>query len=385
MSILPILGPYQFATADENLNCGCGGLYCTPFINNDVIAFQIPSSQSCCEELAGCSQLTDECVTSQTLTSDLTYTQAGFNISFNAAAFVANDWILKGNASFAANTKYIIRFNFREHTSFTTVQAQIGPTQSSITITGNGDFQLVVDPALGAPTSLDWGIIVTGGDTVLTAVLESLSVCVYREFTAALYDSDGANVASITRQEGATGNQIFDFPVNIPAEIPTGCYEVRITEDCDDTVYISQCLTFLSGVSCAPPNSTLQFKWRNRNDAFGFDYTTDATYYNYVRVVGRLKHPTFPDDTEISTFSNNTNAVINARVQKLWKVALNDLPEYVHSTISTMRRHSDLQIDGVPFVVADGSYSPEWRKSSDLATSEFEAFDQSFDGVSTNC
>lgn len=384
MSIQPVLGPYQFATADENLTCGCGGTYCTPFINGDTIAFQIGSAYSCCEELEGCSQLTSACVASLSLTSDLTFVQATYNISFTAQAFAANEWILKGNATFAANTKYIIYFKFREHTSFESVKARIGTTDSTLSVTGNGDFALVVDPAYGAPTAADWGIIATGGDTVVTAVLESLVVCSYKEFTAKLYDSEGAEILTLNRQEGATGNQAFEVPLQIPAEVPAGCYEVRLTEDCTATTYISQCLALVASDDCnlAP---TLLFKWRNRNDAFGFDYTTDTTYYNYVRVIGRLKHPTFPDDTEIPTFSNNTNTVINARVQKLWKVVLNDLPEYVHNAISTMRRHSDFQIDGTAFVVADGSYSPNWRKSSELATSEFEAFDQSFDGVSTNC
>lgn len=387
MSIQPVLGPYQFATADEELTCGCGGNYCTPFINNDVIAFQIGSAYSCCEFTDGCEQLTDACVTSAALTSDLTFVQATLNISFTAQAFVANDWILQGNTTFAANTKYIISFKFREHTSFETVKARIGTTDSTLSITGNGDFALVVDPAYGAPTAADWGIIATGGDTVVTAVLESLTVCVYREFSSFLYDSEGNQIAEITRQEGTTGNQIFDLPLTIPGELPEGCYEVRLTEDCGDVEYISQCLTFMTSIPCGgkPEFKTLLFKWRNRNDAFGYDYTTDTNYYNYVRVYGRLKHPTFPDDTEIPTFSNNTNQVINARVQKLWKVALGDLPEYIHSVISTMRRNSDFQIDGVNFVVSDGSYSPNWRPSSELATVEFEAFDQSFDGVSTNC
>lgn len=387
MSIQPVLGPYQFATADEDLTCGCGGTYCTPFINNDVIAFQIGSAYSCCEELDGCSELTAACVASQSLTSDLTFVQATSNISFTGQAFVANNWILKGNATFAANTKYIINFKFRGHTSFESVAARIGTTDSAIEITGNGDFSLVVDPAYGVDTAADWGIIATGGDTEVTAVLEAMTVCVYREYSAALYDSEGVEVVTIPMTQGATGNQMFELALSIPGEIPEGCYEIRLTEDCADTTYISQSLAFKASIPCqgVPEFKTLLFKWRNRNDAFGYDYTTDTTYYNYVRVFGRLKHPTFPDDTEIPTFSNNTNAVINARVQKLWKVALSDLPEYVHNAISTMRRHSDFQIDGTAFVVADGSYSPNWRKSSELATVEFEAFDQSFDGVSTNC
>lgn len=387
MSIQPILGPYQFATADEELNCGCGGDYCTPFINGDVIAFQVPASSACCESVAGCAELTGACVAEQVLTSDLTFVQATYNISFTAQAFVADDWVLKGNTTFLANTKYVICFCIREHTTTTVIKAAIGTVESTIEVTGNGNFCLTVDPALAMNTVLDWGIIVTGGDDELTLTLECLSVCVYRQFTATLFNSEGEEIQDLTRTEGATGNQIFEFSLVIPGEIPAGCYEVRLTNTCDGNTYISQCLTMMASIPCAgkPEFKNLLFKWRNRNDAFGFDYTTDTTYYNYVRVYGRLKHPTFPDDTEIPTLSNNTNVVVNARIQKLWKVSLNDLPEYVINTIATMRRHSDFQIDGVNFVVSDGSYSPNWRRPSELTTSEFEAFDQGFDGVSTNC
>lgn len=384
MSFQPILGPYQFATSDENLDCGCNSNYCTPFISGDVIAFQVSSAYSCCAFLDGCDELTASCVASASLASDLTFTQANFNISFDEEPFVANDWILQGNASFAANTKYIICFKLRNHVSTTNIKARIGSTDSTLTVTGNGDYCLTVDPAYGVDTAADWGIIVTGGDTTLSLVLESLTVCSYKQYTAKLFDSDGGEILTIGRIEGASGNQIFETPLLIPAEIASGCYTIELTEDCTDTTYISQCLKFMASIPCGDaPNMLL--KWRNRNDAFGFDYTTDTTYYNSLRVFGRLKHPTFPDDTEIPTFSNNTNAVINARIQKLWKVSLNDLPEYAHDAISKARRNSDFQIDGVNFVVSDGGYSPNWRKSSELATAEFEAFDQGFDGVSTYC
>lgn len=386
MSYQPVLGPYEFATSDENSDCLCGGTYCTPFINNDFIAFQISGDYSCCESLAGCPELTEACMTSQGLTSDLAFTQANVNIEFDGATFAAGEWVLKGNETFAANTKYVICFCLRGHVTNTTIKAKIGSTESTITVNGNGNYCLTVDPAYGAPTAADWGIIVTGGDDSFTAVLECMSVCVYREFSAALQTTEGEGGPDLNRTEGATGNQIFELPLNIPGEIAAGCYQIKLIDNCGDspTIYYSQCLSFFPNTQCGG-QKVLQFKWRNRNDAFGFDYTTDETYYNMIRVQARLKHPTFPDDTEIPVFSNNTNAIINARVQKLWKVVVNDLPEYVHSSIATMRRHSDFQIDGVSFVVADGSYTPSWRKSSELATAEFEAFDQSFDGVSSNC
>lgn len=379
MSIQPVLGPYQFATQDT-IDCGCGGDYCTPFMNGDTIAFQI--ADSCCEESAGCAELTEACITAQTLTSDLTYTQATSNISFTLAAFVANDWILKGSFEFTAGTKYTVCFCIRGYTGSPTIKAKIGSVESTQTITGNGNYCLVIDPGVGVDTVLDWGIIITGGDDSLTMVLSCLTLCVYKEWAAELMDSDSQGVATLTRTELDNGNQAFELSLVIPGELPSGCYQIKLTNDCEGTNYYSQCLKLVASITC----KTLLFKYRNSNDSFGFDYTTDPSYYNYLRVTeARLKHPTFPDDTEVFTKSDNANVRTNARVQKLWKIALYNLPEYIHSAIAVMRRHDEFYIDGVPFVVATGSYTPEWRKSSELANSEFEAFDQDFAGVSTSC
>lgn len=380
MSIQPVLGPYRFATTDT-VDCGCGGDYCTPFINGDTIAFQV--ADSCCEVVAGCSQLTEACITSETLTSDLTYTQANFNISFVEATFSPDEWILKGSFEFVAATKYMICFCVRGHQSGTFIKAKIGSVESTQEVTGNGNFCFAIDPGIGVDTVLDWGIIVTGGDDSLSMVLECMTLCTYKEWTAELITADGEGLEiPLTRVELNNGNQAFTLPLLIPSEIPTGCYKVKLGSNCSGDGLHSQCLKFTASITC----KTLLFKYRNSNDAFGFDYTTDDTYYNYLRVTeARLKNPTFPDDTEIFTKSDNANQLTNARVQKLWKVQLVNLPEFIHSAIAVMRRHNEFYIDGVPFVVADGSYTPDWRDTSDLAHSLFEAYDQSFDGVSTSC
>lgn len=329
--------------------------------------------------------MNEDCVTAQSLTSDLDYTQNDANIQFIGAEFVAGEWVLTGSFEFVADTKYMICFCLRSHTSGTTIKAKIGSVESTQTITGSGNFCLAIDPGVAVDTVLDWGIIVTGGDDSLFAVLECMTLCTYKEWTAELIDSEGAVVDEINRTEGLNGNQIFKRSMSIPAEVPEGCYNVRLTNTCNDTEYFSQCLKMYTSLNCGNDKFNLQLKWRNPNDAFGFDYTTDTAYYNWIRVFGRLKHPEFPDDTEIFTKSDNTNDFSNARVQKSWLVSLNDLPEYVHNAIATARRNKDFQIDGVPFVVADGSYTPAWRKSTELAVVEFRAFDQSFDGVMNSC
>lgn len=378
MTIQKVFGPYQFQTSDH-IDCGCEAPYCTPFQNGDTIAFQLPDA--CCSVSAGCSELNAACVADQSLTSAFDFTQATANISFNTES-VAGEYVLKGEFEFAADTKYMICVCILGHTTSTTLKLKIGSVESSQTITGNGNFCFAIDPGVGAPTVLDWGIIVTGGDDTMILTLECMTLCTYREWSAILINEDNEEVQPLVRTEMNNGNQAFELALVIPGEIASGCYRIKLTNDCDASEHFSQCLALSAQVKC----QTLLFKYRNENDAFGFDYTTDDTYFNYLRVIdARLKQPTFPDDAEIYTKSNNTNSLTNARVQKLWKVQLVNLPEYIHSAISVMRRHDEFYIDGSLYVVAEGNYVPEWRNTSDLAHSEFEVYDQDFDGVMNSC
>ena len=305
MTIQKVFGPYQFQTADHE-DCGCEAPYCTPFQNGDTIAFQVPDS--CCSVSAGCSELNAACVASESLTSDFVFTQATANISFNTGA-VAGEFVLKGEFEFAADTKYMICVCIRSHTSTTTLKMKIGTAESSQTITGNGNYCFAIDPGIVAPETLEWGLIVTGGDDSLILTLECMTLCTYREWSAIIINEDNEEVQPLVRTEMNNGNQAFELSLVIPGEIPSGCYRIKLTNDCDALEYFSQCLALSAQVKC----QTLLFKYRNENDAFGFDYTTDDTYFNYLRVIdARLKQPTFPDDAEIYTKSNNTNSLTNA-------------------------------------------------------------------------
>lgn len=381
-------GPLQF-TSGTSEDCGCSGqTYCTPYFNGDRITFQV--EQSCCGITEGCEELTEECVDLSGIEiSELLEPQEDGCYFFTGTSFFASTRIAWMPYAFEDGKTYKICFciteefanfptNLTIYTRNTTVY-----TNRSEPIQGSGTFCVTF---VASGSQIEFGLYADvppdGSVTVNDFTLCCITVCELDSYTADIIDEDNQVVAAFSPQTG-NGMQIFNLPINT-SETGIGCFRVRLTNTCSGAVYYSQCISlFEAPEDC--DDDTLLFKYRNRNDAFGFDYSSVPTWYNYVRVKGRLKNPQWPDESIIATDSDNTNKVINARIQKLWQVVLNDLPDYIHEQIAIARRHSDLQINGVPFVAAEGSYAPEWRRSSQFASAQFEAYDQGFDGIATFC
>lgn len=376
-------------TNDNEEDCGCSEQpYCTPYFNGDRITFQV--EQPCCGITEGCEELTEECVglADITLAEFFGSFEDGCAI-FTGSSFFASTRLAYMPYAFENGKTYKICFCINETFANFPTNATIYTRNNSVytnrsaPLQGSGTFCVTF---VASGTQIEFGIYVDvpldGSVTVNDFSLCCMTVCELDSYTADLINEDDQVVGSFSPQVG-NGMQIFDLPINT-GETGVGCFRVRLTNTCSEAVYYSQCLgLFDSPEDC--DDDTLLFKYRNRNDAFGFDYSSVTTWYNYLRVKGRLKNPVWPDESVISSDSDNTNKVINARIQKMWQVVLNDLPDYIHEQIAIARRHSDMQINGVPFVAAEGSYSPEWRKSSQYATAQFEAYDQGFDGIATFC
>lgn len=376
-------------TNNNNEDCGCSEQpYCTPYFNGDRITFQV--EQSCCGITEGCEELTEECVTAQGIElANLFERQDDNCLLYQGIATIVTTRVAFMPYAFENGKTYRICFCITEEWANAPTNLTIYTRNDSVytnrsePLSGSGTFCVTF---VASGNQIEFGLYADvppdGGVIIHPFSLCCMTICELDSYTADLINENNEVVGSFSPQVG-NGMQIFDLPINT-GETGVGCFRVRLTNTCDDKVYYSQCLALFEGPDGCD-DDTLLFKYRNRNDAFGFDYSSVTTWYNYLRVKGRLKNPVWPDESVISSDSDNTNKVINARIQKMWQVVLNDLPDYIHEQIAIARRHSDLQINGVPFVAAEGSYSPEWRKSSQYATAQFEAYDQGFDGIATFC
>lgn len=375
-----VLGPYQFTTADADTDCGCGADYCALIQNQDKIVFQIPASELCCgESLSGCAELTESCINEEEITVELDGEVGPSGVCWDTQDFVADDPLIFAEADFEASTTYTICFCISGNVTNMGFAAFIG-SEESITVTGNGNFCLRVTTNVFAGV-FEWGIMVKGGDDTVLLCMSCLSVCEAATYEADLVDENDAVISALTAESLDNGNVSYALTV-LTAEINPGCYRVKLTNDCNADVLYSQCIKVAAVHAC-----TVLFKWRDTKNVFGFDYLTDTDYYNYLRVKGRLKHPTYPDESDIFRLSNNSNVLTNAVVQRIYQCVMSTpgVPDFVHDAMAVMRRHQVFLIDGVSYVVAEGEYQPVWRKSSDLATCVIEVLSQDFDGVNSYC
>lgn len=145
----------------------------------------------------------------------------------------------------------------------------------------------------------------------------------------------------------------------------------------------SRCIKVVESVeSCGTP--TVLIRYRNDNNAFGFDYS-DETFYNQMRIPGKVWKPSYPKTKEIQKHSSGRRTLYYSDVDKKFVLNTGYLPEEIHDALSIALEHSTLLIDGVELVCSSEEYEPEWTKNNALAPVEVELFAQRTRMVNTKC
>lgn len=143
-------------------------------------------------------------------------------------------------------------------------------------------------------------------------------------------------------------------------------------------------------VTAEAPCDTVLIKYRNPNNAFGFDYTsagfteTDG-FYNQVRIDGKLWKPNYPRTQETQKASTGYRTKYYADIDKVQTLTTGLLPEFIHDALSDAVDHETLIIEDQYFVNKSEEYSPNWDKSTDLASVELELFVQQSRKLNTKC
>lgn len=151
----------------------------------------------------------------------------------------------------------------------------------------------------------------------------------------------------------------------------------------------SRCLKIVESASSCD-GQTVLIKYRNDNNAFGFDYTSDGFtlsdgFYNMMRIVGQVWKAAYPKTKNIQKSSSGRRTLYFSDVDKKFILNTGLLPEEMHDALSIALEHNTLLIDGVEFVCASEDYEPEWTKNSALAPVEVELFAQRNRMVNTKC
>lgn len=382
---LKTLGPYEFLTEEERdeENCRCGISKCSPLQILDKISFQIPAIENCCEVLEDLNPITED-----------GFTEAGFEInedylagaSFGPTglcfdiedAFPVADFIFQAEGIFEADQVYYIKVCVSGNTAPVPLKAFIGANESGTTFSGNGVYYFqVTAPSTG---TLDWGIMHDGADEGIIVCFSCILLCAAKTWTGSLINTLDAEVAEITLTQLNNGNMEVFYTIS--AEIEEGCYRVKLENDCDQDPYISNCINVREAWPC-----TIMLKWRDNKNVFGFDYSTDANYYNYYRILdGKFINQTFPIEKKLFTLSNNTNVQPNAQVSRHVVLSMVDIPSFVQYTLAPGTASAEFYADNIRYVVAEGDFAPDWRKgNNDAAPVKLTLIDQDFDGINNYC
>lgn len=124
---------------------------------------------------------------------------------------------------------------------------------------------------------------------------------------------------------------------------------------------------------------TLLFSANNNDGAFGFDYSQGLTHN--LRINAKQDVTSYPETTEVYTFSDNSEALLYGQTQKEYTIFVTDAPVYVHDCLRLLRLHDTFMINGSQYVI-DGSYDLNRRKTSALKQSSFTVRDA--EGIGNN-
>jgi hypothetical protein len=209
----------------------------------------------------------------------------------------------------------------------------------------------------------------------------------------------GANDLSFQVGQFANGTYLISFPRRVVASSSTGQW-IRITTTIgtgDNTsiqigLYLAGSLSAYTNVSfyidsiemrgpleleteCFKVGSfdcTQLLSWSNNENAY--DHVYEGTNFQHeIRVRSKLWKPKYPKDKkEVFTFSNGSRKILTSRTKKEDILTIEEMPEYLHDSLSVGVEHDNFYVDGVKYINEETGYEPTWRNSSLLAPVEIE-------------
>ena len=127
------------------------------------------------------------------------------------------------------------------------------------------------------------------------------------------------------------------------------------------------------------PFPTLLFTATNNDNAFNFDYSQDLTHG--IRLWGKLRYKDYKTQADEANFSDNSNVLLTAYLEKIYEVIIGDAAEFVHDCLTMMQINDTFTINGETYI-RDGNYAIKQRKSTELAPAAFDV--KPIQGISKN-
>lgn len=164
----------------------------------------------------------------------------------------------------------------------------------------------------------------------------------------------------------------FDLD-NVKISAISACGETYIPIAC------TECLCISDTWGCS-----LLLRWTNDENAFGFEYELSG-FVQSLRVRADLGKDNYKTDEDNFRFSDGRREILYADVSKLQGLTIGDMPDYLHAALAIGLKHDDFWIDSVKFICEAEDYTPNWRKTANIAPIEIEVSEASQNLKNNNC
>lgn len=200
----------------------------------------------------------------------------------------------------------------------------------------------------------------------------------------------GGEVVSIFNDTQGNGTYQVAFTTG---SAPTTAFVISSDTTFDgyiDSVYLYPTLNCSQCYDLGTHACTKLLTWYNDDDAFGIPYSSINTVFGInfthsLRVKAILEKPRYPKERDKFMYSDSEKKLIFARSEKIWRLIIDYLPQYIHDAISVGSDHDHFFIDGEEYIVETDNYEPEWRGRLKLAQSTLEVRNVTYNKRNQNC
>jgi hypothetical protein len=128
----------------------------------------------------------------------------------------------------------------------------------------------------------------------------------------------------------------------------------------------------------------LLIAYRNNFDAYGFDYESDDTFYQQVRIGAYLRSDKPDVKEKIYRLSNGRYRRGNTFIDKSVELHTDLIDEHTRDALSVALKHSDFKINNKDYFCY-GNLSNEDNEFNNLANMTATLYDQDFNASNIQC
>lgn len=153
-------------------------------------------------------------------------------------------------------------------------------------------------------------------------------------------------------------------------DCPCGCYRVEILDASDpysSVLFRTDCFEICDSFDC-----TVKLSGTNLDNAFGIDFAS-FNYIPVLRISGDLEVAEYKGDKENEENSNGVTTTLYFKSETERNLFIYAQPEHIHNFLRLLIGYDTFEVDDVPYIAKEASYSPENERISGKLLSLYNA------------